>query len=503
VVDAAHGAARLAWEVVVEGMEPDGQSPSKPHVLVDAKAGTVIGSWDEIEHANGTGDTVYSGTVPIDTTPVGAQYELRDPVRGNGYTCDMNNGTTTCSTMTDADNVWGNHLAGNRQSAAADAHYGAARTYDYYKATFGRNGIFGDGRGVPSRVHYGNNYSNAFWDGTRMTYGDGASNLRPLTSLDVAGHEMTHGVTHEIVSGGLDYSGESGGLNEATSDIFGSMVEFHANNPADPGDNLVGEKININGNGTPLRYMYNPGLDGRSHTCWSSSTKDVDVHYSSGVANHLFFLVAEGSGATPYGNSPTCNNTGITGIGRDKAQRIWYRAVEAYFTHTTKYVDAATPSNNARRYTLLAARDLYGACSIEYRTVERAWSAVNVYAAADPVTCGNDWYTWDYNPGYPIPDPGTTLRPIDVDRNGNAPADLKVAVNIKHPFRGQLSLHLAAPDGTTYLLKSASATDSADDVLAVYTVNVSAEAARGTWKLRIHDAVAGDAGTVDGWSLLF
>ena len=88
---------------------------------------------------------------------------------------------------------------------------------------------------MPSRVHYGDQYNNAFWDGTKMTYGDGDGvDFGPLVSLDVAGHEMSHGVTSR--SANLTYSGESGGLNESNSDIFGTMVEFYANNAGDPGD---------------------------------------------------------------------------------------------------------------------------------------------------------------------------------------------------------------------------------------------------------------------------
>ena len=97
-----------------------------------------------------------------------------------------------------------------------------------------------------------------------MTYGDGAGNAQPLTAIDVAGHEMSHGVTENTA--GLNYSGESGGLNEATSDIFGTAVEFYANNPPTRRDYLIGEKININGNGTPLRYMDKPSKDGASPT---------------------------------------------------------------------------------------------------------------------------------------------------------------------------------------------------------------------------------------------
>lgn len=378
-IDASSGKGRLAWETVVTGVARDGQTPSVLHVIADAASGAFIGSFDEIESVVGTGNSVYSGSVSIDTTRSGSTYSMVDPTHGGGSTCDMNNGTSTCTAITGTDNVWGNGATSDRHSVAVDAHFGAAKTFDYFLNKHGRNGIFGNGRGVPSRVHYGNAYVNAFWNGSSMTYGDGSGNVRPLVSLDVAGHEMSHGVTSAAVPGGLTYSGESGGLNEATSDIFGSMVEFDAGALADPGDYLVGEKINIRGNGAPLRYMHDPDLDGQSDSCWSTGTRNKDVHYSSGVANHFYFALAEGTGATPYGNSPTCvTMSRQAGIGRAKAEKIWFRALDVYFTSNTSYVNTSTPANTARAYTMRAATDLYGACAPEVKAVEVAWLAVNV-----------------------------------------------------------------------------------------------------------------------------
>ncbi|WP_163507634.1 M4 family metallopeptidase [Fodinicola acaciae] len=361
------GASRLAYETVVTGFEPDGQTPSKLHVVTDASTGALLYKTDEVMDGTGTGVNV--GSVSFSTTGSAGSYQLTDSTHGNGYTCDLNQGTSSCARMTDADDVWGNGQASNRQSAAVDAHFGAAKTFDYYKNVHGRNGIFGDGRGVPSRVHYGNAYVNAFWDGSQMTYGDGANNANPLTAIDVAGHEMSHGVTQALA--GLCYTtADCGGLNEGTSDIFGTMVEFYANLPADKPDYDIGEKINIFGNGKPLRYMYNPQLDGRSYNCWLSGRR-VDPHYSSGIANHFFFLLAEGSGNTAYGNSPTCNNSTVTGIGRDKAAKIWYKALDEGFVSNTTYP-------NARTETLRAASSLYGSTSAEYKAVAAAWSAVSV-----------------------------------------------------------------------------------------------------------------------------
>ncbi|GLY94304.1 M4 family metallopeptidase [Actinoplanes sp. NBRC 103695] len=408
-VDASSGTGRLAWETVVTGWAPDGQTPSKLHVIADARTGAWIGSYDEIEQVVGSGTGIYTGTVAVDSTQSGSSYSLVDPAHGSGRTCDMGNRTSgTCTTFTDADNVWGNGANSDRASAAVDAHYGAAKTFDYFTNVHGRNGIFGNGTGVPSRVHYGSAYVNAFWDGAQMTYGDGEGNARPLVAIDVAGHEMSHGVTENVVPGGLTYSGESGGLNEATSDIFGNMVEFYADNATDPGDYDIGEKIDIFGTGEPLRYMYNPSLDGASHSCWSTSTKNVDVHYSSGPANHFFFNLAEGSGETEYGNSPLCGAAApVTGIGRAKAEKIWFRALDTYFVSNTPYVNTTTPSNSARAHSLAAATDLYGLCSPEFKAVQSAWNSVNV-AGGDNDDCVANNFTAAATPTSLTVDPGET-----------------------------------------------------------------------------------------------
>ncbi|WP_418962832.1 M4 family metallopeptidase [Streptomyces lavendofoliae] len=373
VIWAATGKPTLAYETVVHGLQHDG-TPSELHVITDATTGKQLYTFEAIE--TGTGTSQYSGTVPLGTTPGASGHTLTDGARGSHRTYDLNGGTTGTGTLfTDADDLWGNGLPSNRQTAAADAHYGAALTWDFYKNELGRNGIAGDGKAAYSRVHYGNAYVNAFWSDQCfcMTYGDGAGNSRPLTSIDVAGHEMTHGLTSRTA--GLRYSGESGGLNEATSDIIGTSVEFFANNANDTGDYLIGEKIDIHGDGTPLRHMDKPSKDGSSADNWSKTVGRLDVHHSSGVANHFFYLLAEGSGAKTINgvnyNSPTYDGSTVTGIGRAKAYRIWYKALTSYMTSTTGYAGARTA-------TLQAATDLYGASGAEYQAVNRAWAAVNV-----------------------------------------------------------------------------------------------------------------------------
>ncbi|MGC9669048.1 M4 family metallopeptidase [Planosporangium sp. 12N6] len=368
-VDTA-GSPRLVWKTAVPGVTDAEGTTSTMTVLVDAATGTVSDAWSDVQTGSGTGFNV--GTVTLDTTKSGSTYQLKDPNRGGNYTVDGGSGNAI---FTDADDVWGTGALSNRQTIAVDAQYGVAKTWDYFKNVHGRNGIANDGRGSYNVVHYGSGYNNAFWSDSCfcMTYGDGdGTTYNPFVAIDVAGHEMSHGVTSRTA--GLRYSGESGGLNEATSDIFGTMVEFYANNAKDVPDYLIGEKIAKSGK--PLRYMDDPKKDGRSASCYTSSVGSLDVHLSSGVANHFFFLLAVGSGARTINgvayNSPTCNGApAVTGIGNAAAEKIWYRALTRYMTSTTNY-------KGARTATLNAAADLYGTGSTQYNAVAAAWTAVAV-----------------------------------------------------------------------------------------------------------------------------
>ncbi|MEV5612082.1 M4 family metallopeptidase [Streptomyces sp. NPDC052225] len=496
---ATKGQPTLAYETVVGGLQDDG-TPNELHVITDATTGKKLHEWQAIE--NGTGNTQYSGTVTLGTALSGSSYTLNDTARGGHKTYNLNRGTSGTGTLySGSDDVWGNGSASNTETAAADAHYGAALTWDYYKNVQGRTGIRGDGVGAYSRVHYGNAYVNAFWDDSCfcMTYGDGTSNTHPLTSIDVAAHEMTHGVTSNTA--GLNYSGESGGLNEATSDIFATAVEFYANNPTDVGDYLIGEKININGDGTPLRYQDKPSKDGASKDSWYSGIGSIDVHYSSGPANHLFYLLSEGSGTKTINgvtyNSPTSDGLPVTGIGRDKAALIWFKALTTKFTSTTNYAGARTGA-------LAAAGELYGTTSAEYKAVQDAFAAINVGARSggtDPGT--GKTFTNDTDvaiPDYPGAAVTSSLTVSGV--SGNAPSTLKVGVDIVHTWSGDLQVDLVGPSGKTYRLHS-SAYDSTPNIQTTYTVNASTEVANGTWKLKVQDLGAQDTGYINSFKLTF
>ncbi|KAF1708772.1 peptidase M4 family protein [Pseudoxanthomonas sangjuensis] len=371
------GAARLAWQVRLSNEGAD------MTYIVDAHGGRILDSWSNRHTAAVTGSakTLYSGSVSLVTNSVSGGYEMRDPSRGGMRTIDGSNSRTSGQVYKDADNVWGNFSTSDPATVVGDAQYGAAATWDYYKTVHGRLGIAGNGKGSYSRVHYGRRYSNAYWNDSCfcMTYGDGDGVvLGPLVSLDIAGHEMSHGVNAQTAN--LIYSGESGGLNEANSDILGTMVEFHANNAQDTPDYLIGERAflaNVPGSADQraLRYMFNPIADGRSPNCYYSGIGNLDVHYSSGVANRFFYLLAEGSAAKTFSGvkhyAATCNGASVTGIGRAKAEKIWYRALSVYFTADTDYA-------GARAATIQAAKDLYGATSTEASRVAAAWSAVKV-----------------------------------------------------------------------------------------------------------------------------
>ena len=376
----------LAYHIHTE-LENGAEETRHTDFLVDAHSGAILEQWSTLHTtaASGSGISQYSGTVTLQTNSTASGYEMRDMTRGTtgNYTTNLNHATSGVGTIyTDADNTWGdgtNYVEGssttaaNGQTAAVDAHFGVQTTWDMYKNVFGRNGIDNAGTAAYSRVHYSNNYDNAFWSDTCfcMTYGDGSSFLT-LTALDVAGHEMTHGVTSRTAN--LTYRAESGGLNESMSDIFGTMAEFYRGStgstiPTTGGNWTIGEQLQTPSFPKPLRYMYKPSLDGASKDAWSSTLKRLDVHYSSGPMNRCFYFLSQGTGTGNYAS--TYLPGGMTGIGNDKAARIVYKALTAYMTSSTNYAGAKTAC-------LSAATNLYGSTSVEYAAVVNAFKAINV-----------------------------------------------------------------------------------------------------------------------------
>jgi Zn-dependent metalloprotease len=244
-----------------------------------------------------------------------------------------------------------------------------------------RKGLDNRGWAGYSRVHFDSRYAGAFFDGSRFTFGDGDGvTTTPFVSIDVVGHEMTHGVTYKTAN--LIYSGESGGLNEGTSDIMGIMIKYYAANPSTPPNYLLADRIYTVNAGLAIpsfgrRYLFKPSLDNLSPDCYSPAVAGLDPHQASAIANHFFYLLAEGA-VVPAGfpsltpQSLVCDgNVSLTGIGRAAATKIWYRALTVYFTSSTNYA-------GARAATLKAAADLYGTGSPIHLATAAAWQAVAV-----------------------------------------------------------------------------------------------------------------------------
>ena len=328
--------------------------------------------------------TRYSGTQQIQTLLSGSSYILSDITRGGGaQTYNMKKGTnySTAVNFTDVDNNWTatefNNT--NKDNAALDAHWGAEMTYDYFSVKHTRNSYNNAGAKINSYVHYSSNYNNAYWDGSRMTYGDGSGTggFNALTSLDVAAHEIGHAVCSNTAN--LAYQKESGAMNEGFSDIWAACVEFYAAPTKQPW--LIGEDIEMRSGHVALRSMSNPNSEGQPDTyggtywinpnCTPTQTNDYcGVHTNSGVMNHWFYILSIGkSGTNDIGNA-----FNVTGITIDKAAKIAYRT-------EANYLSANSTFANARTGSIQSAIDLYGAGTPEVIATTNAWYAVGVGAA--------------------------------------------------------------------------------------------------------------------------
>ena len=347
-------------------------------------------------YVTASAQTRYSGTQTIETALSGSSYILSDSTR-KVYTRDAKNQApgnsypyiSNYDQFTDNDNNWttAEHSA-NKDNAALDAHWGAMMTYDYFKNVQGRNSYDNNGTQIRSYVHVDQNYDNAFWNGSVMSYGDGSSNgaegngyFDALTSIDVAAHEIGHAVC--TYTADLAYQKESGGMNEGFSDIWGAVVEHYAKgngNDLSPAAKiwLIGDEIDRRNGSAALRSMSDPKSLGQPDTyggsywvnpnCTPTSNNDYcGVHTNSGVLNHWFYLVtAGGSGSNDVGDVYD-----VAGIGISKAANITYRTESVYLSANSTYA-------NARSYSIQAAIDLYGAGSAEEQAVTNAWYAVNV-----------------------------------------------------------------------------------------------------------------------------
>jgi len=284
--------ARLCYVVSFFADNEKG-NPSQPIFFIDAKNGKIIASYDMLRYANGVGP---GGNQKVGYYYYGTDY---DPfcVTANGSTCtmnctdvktvDLNHGTSgsTAYSYTCYENT--HEQINGAYCPLNDAQYFGQVVFDTYM----------DWYGVPVlpfqltlRCHYSTNYENAFWDGSTMTFGDGYTTFYPLVALDVVAHEVSHGFTD--YNSDLIYSGQSGGINESFSDMAGEAAKYYMRGT---NDFMCGYDIFKDPDGA-LRYLYDPPLDGRSIDHVDDYYSGMNVHYSSGIFNKVFYLVATSSG---------------------------------------------------------------------------------------------------------------------------------------------------------------------------------------------------------------
>lgn len=362
----------LAYSFNIYAKEP----LSRKWIYVDANTGKILLVDAIIKHIAASGNTLYSGIVPYQTRFVSGNYILEDTTRGMGvYTGTYNNTSSTTSDVTNQSTFW------SKAQPAIDAHWGATNVYDYWNKIHNRKSYDDADSRLNSYVNYSSNYNNAYWDGYQMTYGDGSKTINggfdPLTSLDVCGHEIGHGVCEYTAN--LVYQQESGALNEGLSDIWGETIEHYAA-PNKPSWQIGAEIGRV-----PLRSMSNPKFysdpDTYNGTYWvfagtgcNMGADYCGVHTNSGVLNKWYYLLTVGGSGT----NDVSTVYKVAGIGWEKAAKITY-ATELTLASTDNFAIFRTAS-------IAAATTLYGACSAEVEAVTRAWNAVNVGTAFVP--CG-------------------------------------------------------------------------------------------------------------------
>jgi vibriolysin len=317
------GRASKAYVVSYFADTARGGSPTQPKVIVDADTGKVLKRWDNLQHVligTGPGGNLKTGQYEWGS---GGIYGFMD-VTQSGTTCTMNNanvktvnlngstsGITAFSYICPRNTF---QVINGAYSPINDAHYFGGVIQNMYNALTGSNALTFP---LVMRVHYGTSFPNAFWDGSTMNFGDGNSTLYPLVSADVAGHEVSHGYTEQHSN--LTYSGQSGGINEAFSDMGGEATENYWKGS---NDFLAGAEI-LKANGA-ARYMANPPQDGRSIGNAAHYIVGMDVHYSSGVYNKAFYTLAT-----------------KLGWNTQKSFQVFARANSLYWTPSTNFNQGA------------------------------------------------------------------------------------------------------------------------------------------------------------------
>ncbi|MFD4676882.1 M4 family metallopeptidase [Lentzea sp. NPDC058450] len=400
VVYALDAAPALAWKVTVTGRDAEG--PSKLDVVVDAATGKVLRKQERVMHGTGTSGWNGPNPVTIATTHTGSNYSLKDPTLTNVSCQDAANNTTFTKTT----DTWGNGTQTNRETGCVDVLFAAQTESKMLSQWLGRNGFDGNGGGWPMRV--GLNDQNAYYDGSQVQIGKNSAG-QWIGSIDVVAHELGHGID-DHTPGGIS----GAGTQEFVADVFGATTEWFANEPSpyDTPDFLVGETINLVGRG-PIRNMYNPSALNHAN-CYSSSIPNTEVHAAAGPGNHWFYLLSQGTNpSNGQPTSTTCNNTSITGLGVEKAIKIFYNAM-LLKTSSSSYL-------KYRTWTLTAAKNLYPGSCAEFDTVKAAWDAISVPAQSADPTCSATGGVTVSNPGNQSSQVGTAVSlPLSAS-GGTAP----------------------------------------------------------------------------------
>ncbi|MEU4743567.1 M4 family metallopeptidase [Actinosynnema sp. NPDC023658] len=442
----AGGHGKLVYETVVSGRK-DGV-PSRLHVYVNARTGAVEGSVDDVRA--GTGTSQWNGPNPlsIDTSNNSTVDDTRPGLRCVDY--------ATSAPFTKPSNSFGNGNATSKETGCADVLWSTQKQWEMMKSWLGRNGVDGNGRGVTVKV--GLDAVNAYWTGQQIEIGHNNAN-QWIASMDVVAHEHGHAIDQYTPGG----AGREAGLGEATGDIFGALTEAYANEPSpfDTPDYLVGESINLAGRG-PIRNMANPSAVSGHPNCWSSAIPGTEVHAAAGPLNHWFYLLAEGSAA-----SPTCDGSKVTGIGIQAAGRVFYNAMLLKTSGMTHF--------RYRVATLTAAKNLDPTCR-QFTAVKAAWNAISLPAQPGEPTCVNvpaDDFTLALDPASGTVEPGGTARStVRTTTTSGSPQTVALSAT------GQ-------PSGVSVRFEPASVTSGQTSAM---TVTTTSDVAPGTYPITVRGA---------------
>ncbi|GAA4413444.1 hypothetical protein GCM10023187_41740 [Nibrella viscosa] len=413
----------LAWQITVRP-----NMLERWQYIIDAQTGEVL---DKHNHTCGVERTVRASGRDLNgvmqsfsTYQHNGSYYLIDATQTmfNNKTSVMPNEPVGAIWTIDAANTFGDNVKirhvmsannTNWNATAVSAHYNAGLAYEYYRKTFNRNSLNGKGGNIISVINMadddGKGMDNAYWNGKFMAYGNGRVGFKPLAgSLDVAGHEMTHGVVENTAN--LEYKGQSGAINESMADVFGVLI--------DRDDWTIGEdvvKTSVFPSGA-LRSMSNPNQGGKGTRGYqpktmseyvSTTDDNGGVHTNSGIPNYAFYLFA-------------------SNIGKDKAEKVYYRALSTYLTRTSKFIDL-------RLAVVRAATDLYGASSAEANAAKGAFDAVGILESSGTPT--------EKTPDVPVAQGADLLLLYGSQDNklysttittGTPKFDLKTASGLKH-----------------------------------------------------------------------